>query len=219
MIKYCGAGIIDADAALTNILTTGNGGGAMTASSATLQSSLNPAHERRVGHVHGAGDRHGTDRHGRVHRRRDGDPGCGAVVARPVQATRAPRSARLRRCRPGRTRSAPSSRPATTRTRLPTRRRSCRSSTPAVRCRRRRSSRRSLNPSAQGAAVTFTATVSGFAPTGSVLFRSDGVDDRRLRGGRADRQPGTAAPRSARRARSRPATTRSRASTAATRST
>jgi serine protease len=44
VVRYCGAGIIDAAAALTNIMTTGGPGGtALAADTATLASSLNPA--------------------------------------------------------------------------------------------------------------------------------------------------------------------------------
>jgi serine protease len=171
VVKYCGAGIINADAALTNIFTTGNGGGTMTASSATLQSSVNPSTSGSP--VTFTSQVTGTAPVGTVAFMDDETiiPACGAVgltgAGTAVCTTSAlmPGSHPVRAVfTPGNTVNTPVDSPTivqvvnpggpiATTTQLAT----------------------SLNPSAQGASVTFTATVAGFAPTGTVLFRSDGI--------------------------------------------
>lgn len=174
-IKYCGAGIVDADAALTNIFTTGNGGGPMTTSSATLQSSPNPSNSGQSVTFTAQVTATSTDPFGTVAFIDDETviAGCGTVTPAGAGNTRTavcttsalPPGARAIRAvfTPGNNANTPADSatvsqvvngqgPSTTQ--LAT----------------------SLNPSAQGAPVTFTATVaSGFQPGGTVLFRSDGA--------------------------------------------
>jgi serine protease len=172
--RYCGAGIVNADAALTNIVTTGNAGGPMTVASATLQSSSNPAGSGSS--ITFTSQVTGTAPAGTVAFLDDETAigGCGAVALTGAGNTRTAQcttSALIPGSHPIRAVFTPSNTvntpadsptlvqvvnpggPVPTTTELAT----------------------SLNPSAQGASVTFTATVTGFVPTGTVLFRSDGV--------------------------------------------
>jgi serine protease len=171
--RYCGAGIVNADAALTSIATTGNAGGPITTSSATLQSSLNPTNLGQA--VTFTSLVTGTAPVGTVAFMDDDTviAGCGMVTPTGVGNTVTAvctTSALLPGVRairavftPADTANTPADSPTVSQvvngqgpstTQLAT----------------------SLNPSALGASVTFTATVlSGFQPGGTVLFRSDGA--------------------------------------------
>lgn len=174
--RYCGAGIIDADAALTQLLNTGGPGGTpLTLATASLASSLNPSNSGQS--VTFTATVTGTLPSGTV-KFSDGDTtlaSCGAVAltgagnSRTAQCTTSALTPGLHpilASYSGSTTNTPVDSNVvfqqvnvvgsqTTTTALSS----------------------SLNPSTPGASVTFTATVTGqtTAPTGNVGFTADGV--------------------------------------------
>ena len=173
-VRYCGAGIIDADAALSSILATGNGGGAMTTSSATLSSAPNPvpsavlvAFTAQVTGSAPIGTVAFIDNETVI-------PGCAAIVPTGAGNTRSAICATstlgvgshpVRAVfTPGNDANTPADSATIVQVVNPG---GALPSTAQLVA--------SANPTAQGATVTFTATVTGFAPTGSVLFRRDGA--------------------------------------------
>ena len=174
--RYCGAGIIDANAALTNIMTTGNAGAAMSATTAVLGSSANPvtagatltltaqitgATAQPVGNVAFI----------------DGEtpiPSCTAVPltgagnARSAQCATtslAPGTHAIRAVyTPSNTATIPADTPTIPQTVNPA---SPLATTTTIAS--------NDNPADVGAFVVFTATVTGADPTGTVQFRRDNV--------------------------------------------
>ena len=153
---------------------------------------------RRQRHLHRDGHRHRAHRQRQLHRRRRRrSPAAPPWRSPPAAATRAARTCSTASAEsPARTASSQAyGGDAGKQPRRPARR--CRRSSKQSAAPTTTTLASSLNPSTFGASVTFTATVTGTAPTGSVNFTDGGDVDRRLLRRRVAPAAATRAPRHA----------------------